>query len=170
MSVVVQVLSMLMPALIYAADNTTEKVPNDPCVTMNPGYAVAPQRIPIPYKLFLNRYDIYMNELLMFTIEASPGRKIRSFMVQARNIDEKPIGEFFVAATDINVMDCDGGERNMATQASSVPKDKAQMLWRPPEDYAGTCTFFATVVEDRETYWVMHPAEKVLSIKFIDAI
>lgn len=165
MLVVAQLLSLLMAALLYAADARPEGVPADACETMNPGHAAAPQTTPCPYKLYLNKYDISKNEKVMFTIEAPQGRKIGGFMVQARNNDGKPIGEFVVTANDIKTIDCSGGKRNTASHTSSEPKDKVQMSWKPPESYAGTCTFFATVAEDRDTYWVKQPAEKVLSIK-----
>lgn len=162
----VRTLSLLLVAwLVYMIKARPEGVPGDACETMDPGHGSEPQTTPCPYRLYLNKYDIYQNQKVMFTIEAPPDRKIRGFMVQARDFEQKPIGEFVITATDMKTIDCGEGQRNTASHTSSDPKDKVQMVWKPPEDYTGTVTFFATVAENRTTYWVRQPAEKVLSIK-----
>lgn len=92
-------------------DARPEGVPPDVCETMDPGHGGQPQTTKCPFRLYLNKYDIFMNERVMFTIEPTTSRKLRGFMVQARDLEGKPIGQFIATALEMKAIDCSGGER-----------------------------------------------------------
>lgn len=168
--IISSIVAALMMVLLWnsmAADAKPDGVPLDACETMNPAHSKAPQSYPCPYIMYPDKYSVQPNETVVFTLEAPPGRPIRGFMVQARVDNQNVTGEFIAPnnTRDVKVIDCCEGKQNTASHTSSDPKRKVQMVWKAPSDYIGPCTFFVTVAESHDKFWVRVETPKELLIE-----
>ncbi|XP_054284448.1 defense protein l(2)34Fc-like [Macrosteles quadrilineatus] len=145
---------------------TVAAEPPDACETMDPSHGGTPQKSPPPYQFYLHS-DVIPNRLSAhFAIKsANPDVQFSGFMVQARDDTGKPIGEFDTGCVDIRVMTCFGVFANTAIHLDSEPKTEAHMRWLPDTDFVGNVTFFTTVAQSRQVYWVRHPARKLQVIQ-----
>lgn len=162
---IVRLVLTLASLWVTVSDAKPDGVPADACETMNPAHSKAPQSYPCPYALYPDRYNVRPNENVVFTLKAPPGRPIRGFMVQARVDNQNVIGQFFANNSgDVKVIDCCEGKQNTASHTSSDPKRIVQMVWKAPADYIGPFTFFVTVAESHDKFWVRVEVEKEVLI------
>lgn len=167
MMLIVEVMSLLLEVM-YVVESTPEGAPLHACESMNPSHGGQPQTSPCPYRFVVDMTEIFPNESVTFTIKAPFPRKFMGFMVQARNAQGKPIGYLDTCSYRIKIFDCPGGEKNTATHARAFEREEVDMLWFPPFDFIGEVTFYATVAENRETFWVkqkVSPTVKVVTNK-----
>lgn len=75
--------------------------------------------------------------------------------------DVEPIGTFSTA-TDGHTMDCGRTTQNTVTQNDEIRFESIEAVWHPPENFDGSVTFWATVVQGGKTYWVNLTSDPVV--------
>lgn len=163
---------MMMAWIVWLVLEVVESTPQGAatyaCETMDPSHGGQPQTGPCPYRFLLDKTEIFANQCVVFTIKTYYPRKFKGFMVQARNDSDIPVGYFDIYSYKINLINCPGGERNTATHNQADYKEVIDMRWFPPHPptgpFSGNITFYATVLQDRETFWVKQKVSPILRV------
>lgn len=144
---------MMLLGVLCAVDSTPYGAPPRACQSMSPIHGCEPRNSTCPYRFVPDRTEILSNESVILTIKATPGRKFKGFMVQARNEQDAPVGRFYLCGYNIRLTSCAGGIRDTASHYENNSKTRTNMKWRPPVNYTGTVTFYVTVVERLLSFW-----------------
>lgn len=97
-------------ALIATARAYSGGAPEGVCEDMTPKHPAPPQTSRFPYTVSANKKEVKTGEELEITI--SGGKPFKGFLVQVRDGDNKPVGNFKIADTDkfAKTINCLGGK------------------------------------------------------------
>lgn len=166
---IVEVVSLLLEVMYIVESSpphgSTNALLFDACESLDLSNGSQPQQSgPCPFRFELDKTQIFSNESVVFAIKSDNQRKFKGFMVQGRNKLDKPVGRFELCSYNMKTISCPGGQRNTAAHSNADENEIIDMTWYPPEKFAGEITFYATVVQDRETLWVKQKVSPVLKV------
>lgn len=141
-------------ALVVVCDGLPFGAPEAACLDMRPrelspgyghGYTPSESRHPFTFRyrrVTRNRYNVMLR-----------GPAFKGFFIQARDDFDNPIGDFYnFDTTRIRHVDCGLGT-NAVTHTNTNPDTRVMLRWTDPDNY-GLDRFIASVVLQKETYWV----------------
>ncbi|XP_033738553.1 putative defense protein 3 [Pecten maximus] len=136
------------------------------CKEMKPSQLTSlPQRGPAPYNLSvsMNMHGVGME--LIVTVKTTGSRKIRGILIQARSaecplpgkpISTMPIGSFtnLQGSRKMKPINCSQKTNSTVTNRNWGMDDIMEATWKVAETEQRKIRFYATVVDDEQTYWV----------------
>ena len=113
------------------------------CENMLPSHQGAvPQTTPSPYKIVLKETSIGNGQRMSVELKAlENGRKFRGFLLQARTIDGRIIGQFQPNdEIDFNFLECNGF-RTAVTNSNNNEDSSLTFEWAAPMEFTGKIRF-----------------------------
>lgn len=128
--------------------------PTSACVTMQPGHInVTKQTIASPFSIDVDVSDYKPGTPIAVTIK---GGDFKGILLQARKYDGSetvPIGTFSDLPNNTKTIQCTAADDSF-THANKEVKNEITVHWNPPSESKGKVKFYATVAQERETYWM----------------
>ncbi|XP_030377051.1 defense protein l(2)34Fc [Scaptodrosophila lebanonensis] len=138
--------------LAASAHAYSEGAPRAACGDLTPQHGAKLQTIKPPYSIS-GPPHVLKGETVKLTLG---GDKFLGFMIQARDGQNRPVGQFKVLDTKAQTLDCSGPQdtlTHLRAQKDS-PISGVSFEWQPPAGYKGNVKFMATVVQTGFVYWV----------------
>ncbi|KAF6021830.1 FRRS1 [Bugula neritina] len=159
---------LLLVLSIRQLHATPDGAGDDACTdsSMMPGHGVATQTTESPYGIELSQDTYSDGESITVTLKGS--QPFAGFLVMAlpaNDEDGAAVGSF-VAANEMDKdyvkTQCVGGATHTLNFSSSDPqRDEIVLTWTAPNIGVGNILFYATFVQQTDTFWVKVPNEKV---------
>ncbi|CAL1543833.1 unnamed protein product [Lymnaea stagnalis] len=132
--------------------------PDTACNTMVPSHGVPAQNSQAPYKVTQSKTTAVPGELIEVTLSGNV--PFKGFFIRARQ------GSNFIEGTyqfpNIAQNKCNG---QAVSHNSPNPKDSVKVTWTAPANIAsGAIQFVATVVQEKQIFWVMIPSSDVTPV------
>ncbi|XP_075215602.1 putative ferric-chelate reductase 1 homolog [Lycorma delicatula] len=141
--------------LIKDVNSYSNGAPTFVCQSMIPGHGVSAQNSVAPYSITPAQPQTEGSKVkLMLT---SPSKEeFTGFLVQGRTsaTSNNTIGSFISLPEDAKTIDCNNIKGSAATQSNNSKRNSVELEWEAPPDYDGSVTFLATVVKNKQTFWV----------------
>ncbi|XP_028418369.1 putative defense protein [Dendronephthya gigantea] len=162
---------MYAPTLVLFSVILTELVlgertgaPQQSCKTMTPGHRgtfiplIPRQKQPSGYSL-----DAKLEKSLKMVRVTVSGKALKGFLIQGRWSEDGPaVGSFLNITEDLgvkyqNCSDFKFHPESSVTHTNDSEKDNLVFYWQPPKtmNKEKTITFFATLAQTKERFWVM---------------
>ncbi|KAH8308285.1 defense protein l(2)34Fc [Drosophila kikkawai] len=146
-------LLVIAACLAISVHAYSDGAPKTACPDLTPQHGAKLQTIKPPYSLS-GPSHVRSGEKLKLTLG---GDEFLGFMIQARDGQNRVVGQFQVVDADHSqTLSCSGNANTLTHRKVNKESPLTQLTfeWLPPAGYKGNVKFMATVVQSSFVYWV----------------
>ncbi|OPL33317.1 hypothetical protein AM593_03219, partial [Mytilus galloprovincialis] len=167
MAVLIQHLLLLFSCCYHAVHGTSQGALGGSCETMVPVHQVDPQTGTLPFQITLDKTSYNGSDVIAVTLQKNSTKQFKGYLIQARNQDETKIPGFELIQNS-KFLQCDN-PNDAVTHNEASDKDSVTFNFTAPATSRGNIIIFATVVENKNTFWVKIPSETIVDMALTGA-
>ena len=135
------------------------------CKTMIPGsngHGSHPQSSAAPYNISVEPMHYSSGTTVTVTLMGLSTTKFKGYLLTMRRVEDNTI---IVAGFSVpnggQLLACDGQNNADVTHTENSDKTSVSFTWTAPAQSEGSLQVFATVVQDKETFWTMLKSDPI---------